>query len=193
MMSFGRCSMPRNLCLIIEEKDVKLHGESEWSRSAAFRLQNRRDYLRHSNLCEGGKVRAFLQPNGRAPGPLEVLSSCIIGYLLFTVSAFAEDKVTYQDNILPLIEANCSKCHNADKKKADLELTSYQGALKGSGSGPVLVSGNLDGSKLWKALNHTEEPFMPPNRPKLDDKDLEKFKKWTAGGLWETAKGKAVR
>src|SRR5438477_12622679 len=81
---------------------------------------------------------------------------------LLLVFDHAQEKVSYQEHILPLVEANCSKCHNADKKKADLELTSYQGALKGSGSGPVVVSGNLDGSKLWKALNHAEEPFMPP-------------------------------
>src|SRR6266404_2787702 len=66
-------------------------------------------------------------------------------------TALAQDKVTYQDHVLPLIEANCAKCHNADKKKADLDLTSYQAALQGSGSGPVLVSGNPDASKLWKA------------------------------------------
>lgn len=110
-----------------------------------------------------------------------------------TVSALhADDKITYQDHILPLVEANCSKCHNADKKKADLDLTSYQGALKGSGSGAVVVSGNLDGSKLWKAVTHAEEPNMPPNRPKLDDKDLDLFKKWILGGLLETANGKAI-
>jgi hypothetical protein len=108
------------------------------------------------------------------------------------LSAAAEEKVTYQDHILPLVEANCSRCHNADKKKADLELTSYQGALKGSGSGAVLVSGNLDSSKLWKAITHAEEPFMPPNRPKLADKDIELFKKWIIGGLLETAGGKAI-
>ena len=111
---------------------------------------------------------------------------------LLILSAAAEDKVTYQDHILPLVEANCSKCHNADKKKADLDLTSYQGALKGSGSGAVLVSGNLDGSKLWKAITHAEEPTMPPNRPKLADKELEVFKKWILGGLLETAGGKAI-
>src|SRR6266849_3959221 len=104
-------------------------------------------------------------------------------------ACFSQEKITYQDHILPLIEANCSKCHNADKKKADLELTSYQGALKGSGSGAVLVSGNLDGSKLWKALTHAEEPFMPPNRPKLEDKDLDTFKKWIVGGLLENVGG----
>src|SRR5436853_1343981 len=103
--------------------------------------------------------------------------------LSLSLTALAEDKVTYQDQVLPLVEANCSKCHNADKKKADLDLTSYQGALKGSGSGAVVVSGNLDGSKLWKAVTHAEEPNMPPNRPKLDDKELELFKKWILGGL----------
>jgi hypothetical protein len=103
-----------------------------------------------------------------------------------------QEKITYQDHILPLIEANCSKCHNGDKKKADLDLTSYPGALKGSGSGPVVVSTNPDGSKLWKAITHAEEPFMPPNRPMLANKELEIFKNWIAGGLLETAGGKTV-
>ena len=31
---------------------------------------------------------------------------------------------------------------------------------RGSGSGAVLVSGNPDASKLWKALTHAEEPNM---------------------------------
>jgi len=121
---------------------------------------------------------------------------CTLPLLMISLCAFttaqAEDKITYQDHVLPLIEANCSKCHNADKKKADLDLTSYQGALQGSGSGPVVVSGNPDGSKLWKAITHAEEPNMPPNRPKLPDKDLDLFKQWIAGGLLETATGKAV-
>src|SRR5580704_16439705 len=68
-----------------------------------------------------------------------------LAVLLFVSSASGGEKITYQDNILPLIQANCAKCHNEDKKKADLDLTSYQGTLKGSGSGVVLVSGNPDG------------------------------------------------
>jgi WD40 repeat protein len=116
---------------------------------------------------------------------------CLLASLSVS-SAVAQEKITYQDNVLPLIEANCSKCHNPDKKKADLDLTSFQGALKGSGSGPIVLSSNPDGSKLWKALNHSEEPFMPPNRPKLGDKELETFKKWIAGGLLENATGKSI-
>jgi hypothetical protein len=111
---------------------------------------------------------------------------------LFISSALSQEKTTYQDQILPLVEANCSKCHNADKKKADLDLTSYPGALKGSASGPVLISGDVEGSKLWKAITHSEEPFMPPNRPPLADKERELFKKWIQGGLLETPGGKAI-
>ena len=112
--------------------------------------------------------------------------------LLSGLSTHAQAKISYQEHILPLIEANCSKCHNSDKKKADLDLTSYPGALKGSGSGIVLLSGNPEGSKLWKTVTHSEESFMPPNRPKLGDKELELIKKWISGGLLETAGGKAI-
>jgi hypothetical protein len=116
-----------------------------------------------------------------------------VGLLFLLIgSGYADEKINYADHLVPLIEANCAKCHNSDKKKADLDLTSYPEALKGSGSGPIVVSGNLDGSKLWRALTHVEEPFMPPNRPKLPDKDLELFKQWILGGLLESANGKAM-
>src|SRR6476661_1373 len=127
----------------------------------------------------------------KTKGRSRIVSTVLPWALCMVVcSVQAQEKITYQEHILPLIEANCSKCHNSDKKKADLDLTSYQGALKGSGSGVVVVSGNLDGSKLWKAVTHAEEPTMPPSRPKLGDKELDLIKKWISGGLLENAAGK---
>jgi len=104
----------------------------------------------------------------------------------------AQEKTTYVDHVLPLVEQHCAKCHNPDKKKGDLDLTSYAGTLKGGGTGSILVSGNPDSSKLWKALTHAEEPTMPPNKPPLPDKELAVFKSWIAGGLLETSGSKAV-
>ncbi len=138
--------------------------------------------------CDAPPCRRFANACLRTSAGLCIFLSVVSG----AWSAPAEDKINYTDEVLPLVEANCSKCHNSDRKKADLDLTSYQGALRGSGSGVVVVSGNPDGSKLWKALTHAEEPFMPPNRPKLADKELVVFKKWILDGLLETAGGKAV-
>lgn len=115
-----------------------------------------------------------------------------LGIALIACGARADDKITYQDNVLPLIQAHCAKCHNEDKRKADLDLTTYQGALKGSGSGVIVVSGNPDGSKLWRAVTQMEDPTMPPNSPPLPAAELDVFKKWIQGGLLETANGRAV-
>lgn len=110
----------------------------------------------------------------------------------FAPSMAAQEKITYTDHVLPLIEQHCGKCHNPDKKKGDLDLTSYSGALKGGGSGVVVVAGNPDSSKIIKALTHAEEPTMPPNKPPLPEKELAVFRKWIAGGLLETSGSKAI-
>lgn len=112
--------------------------------------------------------------------------------LAFTAIVSAQEKITFQDHVLPLVEANCAKCHNADKKKGDLDLTSYSGALAGGASGKIVIPGDADASKLWKVINHLEEPEMPPKSSKLPDKDLAVFKKWIAGGLLENLGSKAI-
>jgi Planctomycete cytochrome C/WD domain, G-beta repeat len=112
--------------------------------------------------------------------------------LAWTPNALTLEKTTYTDHVLPLVEQHCAKCHNPDKKKGDLDLTSYSGAMKGGGSGVVVVSGNPDSSKLIKAITHAEEPTMPPNKPPLPEKELAVFKNWIAGGLLETSGSKAV-
>src|SRR5215218_10476102 len=113
--------------------------------------------------------------------------TCSLAVLLsLSVPLLAQEKVTFQDHVLPVVEANCAKCHNSDKKKGDLDLTSYSAALAGGASGKVLVPGDADSSKLWKVINHLEDPNMPPNRGKIADKELGVFRKWIAGGLLET-------
>src|SRR5947209_17769776 len=80
---------------------------------------------------------------------------CIVSAAVTAVNA--QEKITLQDHVLPLSENNCGKCHNPDKKEADLDLTTYAGVMKGSGSVHVVVSGNPDGSKLWRTLPQLDE------------------------------------
>ena len=52
--------------------------------------------------------------------------------------AFAADPPSYQDDILPVFRDHCNGCHNPDKLKADLDLTSYASTIKGGSSGPAV-------------------------------------------------------
>ena len=79
--------------------------------------------------------------------------------------ASTKSDVTYVADIKPIFEKSCVKCHNAEKPKAKLALTSLAGVLKGSKEGPVVKPGNSAGSVLVKAVAHlTEDPdgYMPP-------------------------------
>ena len=107
-------------------------------------------------------------------------------------SVLAQDKVTYADHVLPIFRNACNNCHNPDKKKAGLDLTTYAAALAGSDNGAVINSGDPAGSMLFKTVTHAEEPTMPPKRDKLPQAELDLIKKWIAGGALENASGKAA-
>ncbi len=119
---------------------------------------------------------------------LAVLTSSIIAASF----ASAADKVTYDDQVLPIFRNTCNNCHNPDKKKAGLDLTTYQATLQGSENGKVLASGNPANSLLLKCVKQTEDPKMPPKGDKLSDADIAVIEKWIAGQLLENATGKAV-
>ena len=108
------------------------------------------------------------------------------------MSAVAEEKITYDDQVTPIFRINCFKCHNPDKSKGDLDLTTYSAVLKGGGSGKAVLPGDAAGSKLYKSIARVEEPFMPNNSPKLPDADIEVIQKWIAGGLLEKSSSQAM-
>jgi len=118
---------------------------------------------------------------------LIALSLC----LMTADALIAADKVTFEDHILPLFRNKCLKCHNADKMRADLDLSNYDATMRGSGNGPVLSGGNPDESMLYKVVAHIEKPTMPP-KDKLPEKDIELIKNWVAGGLLMNSGSKAV-
>src|SRR5687768_3592926 len=72
-------------------------------------------------------------------------------------SAFGQDKVTYQDNVLPVFRNACLNCHNPDKKRAGLDLSSYAATLAGGNTGKAIEPGDPDGSLLYRLVMHTEE------------------------------------
>ena len=116
---------------------------------------------------------------------------CLIlaaGLVATAASAQEAQKLTYDDHIRPLLENKCFSCHNPDKKKGGLEMTSYSGLMNGGSGGAVVDAGNPSGSRLWTMSAHKEEPYMPPEGAPLEAKDVALLSKWIEGGLLQ-AKG----
>ncbi len=110
--------------------------------------------------------------------------------LIIAARADVPAKVTYSDHIAPIFRNVCTNCHNPDKQKAGLDLTTYQGTMAGGESGPAVKPGNADGSLMFKVCTQTEEIKMPPKGDKLNDGEMALLKGWIAGFALENANSK---
>src|SRR6516165_8968705 len=74
----------------------------------------------------------------------------------FAVSAERETRPNLERDILPLLKARCLKCHGPVKPKGRLNLASARSLARGGSSGPVIIPGNLDESKVWDLVVNDE-------------------------------------
>ena len=83
----------------------------------------------------------------------DLFSVTVIGFGLLVAGSMAADapageKITYQDHVRPLLENKCFSCHNPDKKKGDLDMTSFAALMAGGGGGAIVDPGNVGGSRI---------------------------------------------
>jgi hypothetical protein len=104
----------------------------------------------------------------------------LLGIVLSGIPAFSAipEKVTYEDHVLPILQNACNNCHNPDKKKAGLDLSSYSASMVGSDGGKVVLPGDAASSSLIKCVKGTAEPLMPPKGDRLSANDIAILEKW---------------
>lgn len=91
----------------------------------------------------------------------------------------------YLDVIQPLLASKCISCHNPDKLKGNLLLTSHAEMLKGGVNGPSVVAGNLKESELFKRITLPEhhKEFMPPEgKQPFSELEVDLIKFWIVNG-----------
>lgn len=103
-----------------------------------------------------------------------------------------EEKITFDEHILPIFRQRCGSCHNGNDQKGGLTLDNYSAMMSGGGSGDVYEPGDPDSSYLYMVVNHDSEPYMPPNQPKMPEKELALIKRWIELGVPENAGSKGV-
>ncbi len=100
----------------------------------------------------------------------------------------ADEVVNFNEHIKPIFREHCLKCHGEDEQKADLNLQTHAGTLKGGSGGPAVVAGRSGQSLLFKAITDPDgDARMPPNRPPIPPAQVALIKTWIDLGLRETA------
>lgn len=96
--------------------------------------------------------------------------------------AFADPPVVFENGPQQIFKAKCSGCHgeNRTNRKAELNLQSVTGVLRGGVSGAVIVPGDLNRSLLWKKVSSDAMP--PPEKERLSADDLKTLRDWILQG-----------
>jgi hypothetical protein len=88
--------------------------------------------------------------------------------------------IRFESQILPILQKNCSRCHGAQKRNAELNLATGADLLRGSESGAVVVAGQPDESLLYQKIHDREMP--PEGNEPLTDAEAELIRRWIAEG-----------
>ncbi len=101
-----------------------------------------------------------------------------LGALSFETTVYAEP-LTFERDVLPILNSHCLQCHGGLHRKAELDLRTMTVVLAGGESGRVVVPGDPDASLLWKKITSDE---MPKNPIKVSAEHKEIIRRWIAEG-----------
>src|SRR4051812_13415594 len=90
----------------------------------------------------------------------------------------------FEKKVRPVLVEHCSKCHSAEAKKlkGGLRLDSRAALLQGGDSGPGLVPGDPDRSRLIEAVGYKNVDLQMPPRGKLSDAAIADLTRWVQDG-----------
>jgi mono/diheme cytochrome c family protein len=120
-------------------------------------------------LLIGPAVSGASPENGKAPA---------------TVPSFAHD-------IRPLFQAKCWRCHGDKLRKADLDLRTPAGLLKGGESGPAIVPGKPAESLLYEKVHGGTMP--PARKDRLSEAEVETIRRWIAAESDSSARARRTK
>ena len=87
--------------------------------------------------------------------------------------------ISYSKDVLPILESRCSTCHMGEFTTKNLNMETYEGLMKGSQNGPVIVAGSARESLLAQKISKGE---MPKRGPKLTPEQVQTIIDWINAG-----------
>jgi hypothetical protein len=94
----------------------------------------------------------------------------------------AEDAAFFESRIRPLLIKHCNACHSGKVIQGGLRLNAGDGALRGGDSGPAVVPGKPDESRLIHAIRYTDPRLQMPPSGKLSAAAIGLLEEWVQRG-----------
>ena len=105
------------------------------------------------------------------------------------IKVLSGDEVSFRNDVQPILHDYCVSCHSPGGKgyaKSGLDLTSYEGLMKGTVFGPVVIPGNSEASTFTKLLTGTNKGLKMPaglnETGTLDRQYILTLRKWVKQG-----------
>ncbi len=93
-------------------------------------------------------------------------------------SAPTGDTVSFVREVAPILVAKCGGCH-INRSQGEFSMANFAALEKGSSSGVVFMAGDAAGSRMIELV---ESGDMPRGEGEVTKAELEKLKRWIAGG-----------
>ena len=122
----------------------------------------------------------------RSPRSDMLWLSAVAGLVLCSSGRAAEGEGIefFEKKVRPVLVEHCYSCHSeqAGKRKGGFVLDSRDGLRKGGDSGPALVPGRPEQSRLIRAVRHTSEDLKMPPKGRLSDAAIADLEAWVRMG-----------
>ncbi len=120
----------------------------------------------------------------------------LAGLVLFLglAPAIAQQPPGYVKQVKPFLAKFCVECHNPDKMRGDLDLSTVKALIAGGKSGAAFVPGKPDESYLVTLTEGKDTPKMPPktSRAQPTAAEVALLRGWVAAGAKDDTDGSAV-
>ena len=95
-----------------------------------------------------------------------------------------DELVFFEAKIRPLLIEHCYKCHSvkSDKLKGSLYVDGRDGLIHGGDSGPAIVPGDPEKSRLIESVRYGDEETAMPPKGKLPDAAIKDLEQWVRMG-----------
>lgn len=87
--------------------------------------------------------------------------------------------VSFTNDVMPILETYCQKCHGLERVKEGLDMTTYENLMAGSFNGSVVTPGNANDSLLVELIIKNK---MPDRGPKVSQGELQTIIDWVNQG-----------